>query len=194
MSEGWDLQDVKNAKGRQLKSKFELYERQGKLELAVELVTKSLEEEGLDPVLSHLHAELCLKTGRFEEAFKSMEKLLLAARSKGLKELAVQNFAYYLSLVPEESESLFWELIAQYPHVLWAANAGGFVELSEERKKVLRSQLESKQGLYCVNCSKELTKIYRCSRCDIATYCGSTCQKEAWTEHKKICKKREEKE
>jgi tetratricopeptide (TPR) repeat protein len=189
--EGWDLHDVKNAKASLLKSKCELYEKQGKVELALELARKALEEEDENAIFSCVHAELSLKTGRIEEAFKSMEKRLLSSRSKGLKESAAQYFAYCLSLVPEESMPLFKELIPKYPHGLWAANAAGFVELSEEEKKALRSQLEAKMGLYCVNCNKELTKVYRCSRCNVATYCGSTCQKEAWKEHKKICKKRE---
>jgi tetratricopeptide (TPR) repeat protein len=190
--EGWDLQDVRNTKAALLKIKCDLYERQGKVELALELVRKALEEEGGPHiVLNLLHAKLSLKTGRIEEAFKSMEKRLLSSRSGGKKESAAQYFAYCLRLVPEESLPLFKEWIPQYPHVLWAAVAAGFVELSEEEKKALQSQLESKQTLRCVNCSIELTKVYRCSRCVIATYCGSACQKEAWKEHKKICKKRE---
>jgi tetratricopeptide (TPR) repeat protein len=192
---GWDLQDVKNVKQALLTCKCDLYEKQGKVELAVELARKALEEKNEDAIsaitLNLLHAKLSLKTGRIEEALKSMEKNLLAFRSKGHKELAAQHFNHYFSLVPEESMPLFKALAPHYPHVLWAAIAGGYVELPEGKKKALWSQLESKQGLYCVNCNKELTKIYRCSRCDMATYCGSTCQKEAWKEHKKICKKKE---
>jgi tetratricopeptide (TPR) repeat protein len=188
---GWDLLLVRNAKASLLKRKCDLYESQGKVELALELVREALEEEGHNGALSILHTEFSLKTGRIEEAFKSLEKILLTSRVKGQKGTAAQQFGLYRSLVPEESQSLFWELIPQYPHVLWAANAAGCVELSEEKKKALQSQLEAKKGLYCVNCNKELTKIYRCSRCDMATYCGSTCQKEAWKEHKNICKKRE---
>jgi hypothetical protein len=141
--------------------------------------------------LIDLHAQLSLKTGRIEEALKSMENFLLVLRSVGGKTMAAQQLDHYLSLVPEDSRSMsvFMELIPQYPHVLWAANASGFVELSEEKKKALRSQLEAKKTLRCVNCNKEMTKFYRCWRCTVATYCGSSCQKEAWKEHKKICKK-----
>ena len=120
-----------------------------------------------------------------------MEKIFSADRSEGKKPLAVEGFRYFVQFVPKESESLFRELIPKYPHVLWAASSAGFLELSKEENKDLRSQLETKKGLYCVNCNKEMTKIYRCSRCNVATYCGSACQKEAWKEHKKICKKRE---
>jgi hypothetical protein len=198
---GWNVQDVRNAKVSLIDEKCRLYERQEKVELAVELVRKVLKEEGHHALLDNLHVELSLKAGRIEEGFKSMEKILLAFRSKGQKGIAAHHFNHYLRLVPEESMPLFKELIPKYPHILWAVNAAGYVELSEEKKKTLqtqletkkglRSQLESKETLRCVNCSEELSKVYRCSRCDIATYCGSACQKEAWKEHKKICKKRE---
>ena len=124
-----------------------------------------------------------------------MEKLFSFFRSKGNKTRAVDVFRGFLKRVPMESQSLFKslfeELIPQYPHVLWAAIAAGFAKIPVAENKILRSQLETKKGSYCINCSKELTKIYRCSRCNVATYCGSACQKEAWKEHKKICKKRE---
>jgi tetratricopeptide (TPR) repeat protein len=195
--EGWDLTRVKQTKFTLVKSKGDLYQRQGKLELALDVVNKAL-KEGEDNaslnILIPYHAELCLKTGRIEEALKSMEKIFSSSRSEGNKPLAVYAFGALIACVPEESQSQFEEFIWQYPHVIWAANAAGCVELSKEENKDLRSQLETKKGSYCINCSKELTKVYRCSRCDLATYCGSTCQKEAWKEHKKICKKREEKE
>jgi tetratricopeptide (TPR) repeat protein len=189
--EGWSLGLFNDAKGNLLRDECKLYERQGKAELALKLVREALEEEDPSPVLNQLYAELSLKAGQIEEALKSMEKIFSADRSEGKKSLVVEGFRYFRSFVPKESEPLFRELIPQYPHVLWAASSAGFYELSKEESKALRSQLESKQGLYCVNCSKELTKIYRCSRCDLATYCGSACQKEAWKEHKKICKERE---
>jgi tetratricopeptide (TPR) repeat protein len=186
-----NLQFVRETKAILLQWKCDLYEKQGKAELALKLVREALEEEGHSVNLINFHAELSLKTGRFEEAFKSIEKILSYLRSVGGKTMAAQQFGHYPILVPEESMPLFKECIPQYPHVLWAANAAGFVEVSEEEKKALRSQLEEKRELACVNCNKELSKIYRCSRCNVATYCGSACQKEAWKEHKKICKKRE---
>jgi tetratricopeptide (TPR) repeat protein len=191
--ESWDLDFVTETKSNLLKFKCDLYERQGKLELAFDTVREALEEERHALILDNLHAELSLKTGRIEEAFKSMEKDFSYLRSIGEKIIAAPHFRYYLRMVPKDSRSLsvFMELIPKYPHVLWAANAAGFATLSEEQKKALRSQLEAKKTLRCVNCSKELTKVYRCSRCNVATYCGSACQKEAWKEHKKICKKRE---
>jgi tetratricopeptide (TPR) repeat protein len=195
--EGWDLGRVKTAKSNQLERKCRLYERQGKVDLALDLARKALEEEGVDFAVSFglrfLHTDLCLKTGRIQEACKSMEKVFEFYRSEieGGKELAVEHFRALLNLVPEESKSLFRELIPKHPHILWAASSAGFVELSKEEKKTLRSQLESKRALYCVKCNKELSKVYRCSRCDLATYCGSACQREAWKEHKKVCKKRE---
>jgi tetratricopeptide (TPR) repeat protein len=188
--EGWELIRVRETKGKHLYRKCRLYERQGKVELALDILGKAL-EGGPDHNLIDLHTELSLKTGRIEEAFKSMENVFSFWRSKGSKTAVLNLFGHYLDLVPDESLSLCRQLIPRYPHVLWAANAAGFAELSKEGKNALRSQLEAKKTLLCVNCNKELTKIYRCSRCELATYCGSTCQKEAWKEHKKICKKRE---
>jgi tetratricopeptide (TPR) repeat protein len=189
--EGWILKLVKETKGSVLLLKCELCKRQGKVDLALEILREALDEEDPSPMLNHLHAELSLETGRIEEAFESLEKILSVFRSSGAKECAVNGIRGFLDLAPDESLSLCRELIPQYPHALWAASSAGFVELSEEEKKALRSKLETKKGLYCVNCEKEMTKIYRCSRCEVATYCGSACQKEAWKEHKKICKKRE---
>jgi tetratricopeptide (TPR) repeat protein len=194
--EGWDLivdAPFQRATWGLIKGRCKLYQKQGKLELALELLEEYAlkEEEDPLPAWNYLHAELCLQTGRIEEAFKSMEKDFSVFRSQGNKTVVVGSFRYYLDLVPDESLSLFEELIPQYPHVLWAASSAGFVELSQEENKVLHKQLEAKKGLHCVNCSKEVTKIYRCSRCELAMYCGSACQKEAWKEHKKICKKRE---
>jgi hypothetical protein len=189
--EGCDLQDVKDAKANQLILKCNLYEKQGKMELALDMLREAVEEEGHHVILIDVHAQMSLKTGRFEEAFKLMETFLSFVRSRGGKTMAVPHFGHYLSLVPEESRSMFRELIPKYPHVLWVANAAGFFELSEEEKNALRSQLEEKRELACVNCNKELSKIYRCSGCEVATYCGTTCQKEACKEQIKICKKRE---
>jgi hypothetical protein len=185
------LNPTRPAKAIHLEIKCGLYVKQGKLELAVELAREALEEEDPNRSLHHLHAELCLKAGQIEEGLKSMEKFFSMLRSDGKKTMAVAQFGDFPYLVPVESQSLFMELLPQYPHGLWAASSADFVELSDEEKKIIRSQLEAKKGLHCVNCSKEMTKIYRCSRCELATYCGTTCQKEAWKEHKKICKKRE---
>jgi tetratricopeptide (TPR) repeat protein len=174
----WYLGDhLKQAKGKLLKSKCDLFVKQGKLELALNLIRKALEvdEEDLKVNLDlrRLYNDLCLKTGRIEEAFKSMEKVFSVYRSGGDKPLAVGQFRYLLNLVPKNShsQSLFRELIPKYPHLLWAASSAGFLELSKDENKALRGQLEAKKGLLCVNCSKELAKIYRCSRCNLATYC-----------------------
>jgi tetratricopeptide (TPR) repeat protein len=193
--EGWDLDRVKHGKSALLKSKCDLYERQGKPELALDMINQVFEEEGEDVrekfMLYQSHIELGLKMGRFEEALNSMEKVFSLLRMDGAKSMAAQTFKFFLTLVARESRPLFAELLPQYPHVVWAASAAGLAVIPEEQKKMWRNHLQAKSTLLCVNCSKELTKIYRCSRCNAATYCGSACQKEAWKEHKKICKKRE---
>jgi tetratricopeptide (TPR) repeat protein len=193
----WDLKPVRSAKTNYLEVKCELYERQGKQELALDILSSALKEseddvEALGLFLHHAH--LSLEMGRIEQALRSKEKWLSSIRYIVKTSDVGGLFEEFLACLPEESEWLFEELIPQYPHVLWAANAADFVELSKEENKALRSRLEAKLASFCLNCRKELTKIYRCSRCDIATYCGSACQKEAWKEHKKICKEKEEKE
>lgn len=42
----------------------------------------------------------------------------------------------------------------------------------------------------CASCRLVLSKanLKRCSRCRVATYCSVACQKEEWSEHRKICK------
>jgi tetratricopeptide (TPR) repeat protein len=188
--EGWDLDPVRRAKLNLIQQNCKLYYRQGKAEFALELLREAMEKKkDPDALLDRLYAELSLKTGGIEEAFDSMAKFFSVRRS--IKAVSVNAFRYFLQFVPEESKPLFEELIPQYPHVLWTASSAGFVELSKEENKALRSKLEKKKKMYCVNCSEELSKIYRCSRCDVATYCGSACQKEAWKEHKKICKREE---
>ena len=44
----------------------------------------------------------------------------------------------------------------------------------------------------CDHCGKE-GNVKICSKCHTATYCGAECQKEAWGEHKKVCRQRAEK-
>jgi hypothetical protein len=188
--EGWTLAQAWETKANLLIERSERYERHGKQDLALDILSKGLEEGSFPIILNMKYSELSLKMGRIEDALKSMEKPFSDFRSIGGKPVAVEQFRNLLGFVPEESLSLFKELLPQYPHVLWAASSADFVELSDEQNKALRSQLERKEA-YCFKCKKWLTKVYRCSRCDIATYCGSACQKEAWKEHKKICKKRE---
>lgn len=38
----------------------------------------------------------------------------------------------------------------------------------------------------CIQCGKPATK--RCSKCKIAKYCGTECQKAHWSQHKESCK------
>jgi tetratricopeptide (TPR) repeat protein len=197
--EGWDLGGVRETKAMQMGSKCRLYQRQGKVKLAVEFLSEALKEEEDDLALHSLCIELSLKTGRLEEACKSMEKVFLAYRSKGEKTMVGGVFKrFWKENLPKKPEfqMAMTSLIPNFPHVLWAASLAGLARLSEAQSKNLRKQLEAKKILHCVNCNKKLTKVYRCSRCNLATYCGSTCQKEAWKEHKKICKpkKKEEEE
>ena len=41
----------------------------------------------------------------------------------------------------------------------------------------------------CFHCQTEGTKMMCCSQCHIVWYCGKACQKEAWSGHKKQCRR-----
>jgi hypothetical protein len=183
---------VKRGKAELFRERSNRYKEQGKLELALEMIEKASKQSDISFDLRR--AELNLKLGRMEEALNALEKSYSLCRIQALKEFVVRNFGEFRDTVPEESMPQFKEVIPKYPHVLWAANSAGFVELSEEEKKTLFDQLETKKGVYCVNCRVELTKIHKCSGCNVATYCGRTCQKEAWKRHKTVCRKAEPKE
>ncbi|CUE73533.1 zinc finger protein, putative [Bodo saltans] len=40
----------------------------------------------------------------------------------------------------------------------------------------------------CAKCHKELTKLQRCSRCKVTSYCNKECQESHWAVHKSVCK------
>ncbi|KAM3676380.1 histone-lysine N-methyltransferase SMYD3 isoform 5-T5 [Ammospiza maritima maritima] len=43
-------------------------------------------------------------------------------------------------------------------------------------------------GSVCERCLRRNENLHRCSQCKVAKYCGRTCQKEAWLDHKQECK------
>lgn len=54
--------------------------------------------------------------------------------------------------------------------------------------KMVSAGVDGKSKKYaCIQCSKELQKIQRCSRCQAAYYCSRECQQQHWKSHKKIC-------
>jgi hypothetical protein len=66
--------------------------------------------------------------------------------------------------------------------------------LSEEHKKTIKEKTGLKK-IYtrCFQCGDHLKKVYRCSRCNLATYCGTPCQSEHWKVHKKGCHNKQKK-
>jgi hypothetical protein len=192
--EGWNLDIINETKRDLIVLQCNLYQCQGNLGLALQLVEKLMELDENDSGARYFHAILCFKDGQVNESvFESMEAHFAACRLNVSKAKAAKSYSRLVIHLPdsEECKSRFDELIPHYPHVLWAANLAGDVELSEQQTKAMRQNLVAKSGGFCINCYKELTKVYRCSRCNVATYCGSACQKEAWKEHKTICKKPE---
>jgi hypothetical protein len=188
--EGWELDLVEKTKIRVLIFECNLLVMQGQADVALQSIESLVKAKV--PEACRVHACIHLKEGQIDEAFESLETHYRSFRSRsGCNRDIIVDFEKIQGYVPEECKSRFNELIPHYPHVLWAAKLVGAVELTKEEKKKLRENLVAKPGGFCVNCDKELTKVYRCSRCNVATYCGSACQKEAWKEHKEICKKRE---
>mmetsp|Transcript_1595 Transcript_1595/g.3124 ORF Transcript_1595/g.3124 Transcript_1595/m.3124 type:complete len:410 (+) Transcript_1595:34-1263(+) len=49
-------------------------------------------------------------------------------------------------------------------------------------------------GVVCKNCALQIAKPLRCGICKAASYCSSTCQKEDWQFHKRVCRKAEPKQ
>uniref|UniRef100_A0A8B9CN71 [histone H3]-lysine(4) N-trimethyltransferase n=1 Tax=Anser brachyrhynchus TaxID=132585 RepID=A0A8B9CN71_9AVES len=43
-------------------------------------------------------------------------------------------------------------------------------------------------GGVCERCLRRNEHLHRCSQCKVAKYCGKSCQKEAWLDHKQECK------
>ncbi|XP_064270777.1 histone-lysine N-methyltransferase SMYD3 isoform X1 [Passer domesticus] len=43
-------------------------------------------------------------------------------------------------------------------------------------------------GSVCERCLRRNENLHRCSQCKVAKYCGRSCQKEAWLDHKQECK------
>ena len=63
----------------------------------------------------------------------------------------------------------------------------------EECKNKKRNKKNKKQCKKCSNCQKQWEegepKMKRCGRCKKASYCSPACQRLAWKDHKKSCKK-----
>ncbi|KAM7027189.1 histone-lysine N-methyltransferase SMYD3 [Passerculus sandwichensis] len=47
---------------------------------------------------------------------------------------------------------------------------------------------KQQRGSVCERCLRRNENLHRCSQCKVAKYCGRTCQKEAWLDHKQECK------
>ncbi|XP_030355442.1 histone-lysine N-methyltransferase SMYD3 isoform X2 [Strigops habroptila] len=43
-------------------------------------------------------------------------------------------------------------------------------------------------GSVCEHCLRRNEHLHRCSQCKVAKYCGKSCQKEAWLDHKQECR------
>uniref|UniRef100_A0A8D0FU11 [histone H3]-lysine(4) N-trimethyltransferase n=1 Tax=Strix occidentalis caurina TaxID=311401 RepID=A0A8D0FU11_STROC len=47
---------------------------------------------------------------------------------------------------------------------------------------------KEQQGGVCHRCLRRNEHLHRCSQCKVAKYCDTSCQKEAWLDHKQECR------
>jgi hypothetical protein len=83
--------------------------------------------------------------------------------------------------------------VDSYPFVMWAMKHAG-VELKKEDNTALKQTLgKTLRAVRCFECKKYLTKVMRCSGCNLAVYCSRECQKNNWKVHRPGCKTKQEK-
>jgi hypothetical protein len=83
--------------------------------------------------------------------------------------------------------------VDSHPHVMWAMKHAG-VELKKDDNSALKQTIgKTQRTIRCFECKQYLTKIMRCSGCNLAVYCSRECQKKNWKVHRPGCKTEQEK-
>jgi len=76
------------------------------------------------------------------------------------------------------------------------AELGGSISAETSRTILFETALLNDESLHvylagtCAICQKTgVTELQRCSKCNVARYCGREHKVEHWKEHKKLCKR-----
>jgi tetratricopeptide (TPR) repeat protein len=149
----------------------------------------------IDPTNAEAHkhrAQALFDKGAYEEGLKSAEILFSSLRKSDKRYQANHYSKAFEMMVNYKGESLR-EMDGVGPNTLWALKVGGF-QLTPEQSALIKANSGVKQNVRCLNCDVQLAKVYKCSRCNMATYCGMECQKESWksgnewiSPHKEVC-------
>jgi hypothetical protein len=85
-------------------------------------------------------------------------------------------------------------IVIRDPDFLFVFNAS-FLDVKKEAEKLLNSSdsKSEKKELECFGCGIKISKlIITCSKCKLAHYCSTVCQKNSWNvRHKDLCKQSE---
>jgi hypothetical protein len=147
----------------------------------------SIPDDTIDMDVPFHRAKLLMKMGRVDEALISMEATLELARKQDSRFAASSAVVLFEKDVKEKGKSLLELADGKFPNILWALKVSG-IELSKEQSAFVKAGASAKEVL-CTECGVKLKKVYRCGRCGIAHYCGTSCQKRAWPAHRKVCQK-----
>ena len=107
-----------------------------------------------------------------------------------LRNQSIYRIASCYSLGPDPSlaDSYYWfnRYLSTHP-----PSCGGFEEEGKAREKV--DEIKKHLASHCSTCKREKERegdrpLDTCSRCRLACYCSTECQREHWVSHKEICK------
>jgi hypothetical protein len=175
-----------------LKYKSHLCEEEGKLQEALDIMAEGARLCELNNIndrceghLSRLYA----KMGDFALSLDLLEKFCKRMYDSGrtfYPNIFVKNVHDEL----QKCGKTLLECAAEKdcPHVLWALKLSG-VELTKELKEKSRAKRDVRENVTCFQCKTPLKKMYCCSGCNNALYCGPSCQKKHWAVHRSGCGK-----
>jgi tetratricopeptide (TPR) repeat protein len=154
-------------------------------EKAFEILSRALELCETDPLLHKILGLLYLRRGEIEEGLKSLEIFFSSLREHDSR----VETDHWACMWEKWAEVVTGKLLSQMdagPNTLWALKVAG-ITLTPEQAALVKENTGVKKNVRCLNCDVQLAKVYKCSRCDIATYCGTECQRKGWISHKEVC-------
>jgi hypothetical protein len=166
-----------------LKYKSHLCEEEGNLQEALDIMAEAarlLELNRFDDCCEGHFSRLYAKMGDFERSLDFLEKYCKYQYNSG-RTFYTNAFVRNVHRELQKCGKTLLECAAEKdcPHVLWALKLSG-VELTKELKEKSRAKRDVREKVACFQCKTPLKKIYRCSGCNNALYCGPRCQKKHW--------------